>query len=137
MKIVHMGTNDCVGGAARAAYRLHEGLQRLGQDSRMFVATKVSQDPAVVRFEPSRQWGARISRALRRARIIWAAGRNRDVSPRGHSMISDDRSVYSAEPWHQCPKADLIHLHWVASFVDYGSFFRLLPQVHSTCLDTA
>ena len=128
MKIVHVNTQDCVGGAARAAYRLHDGLQRLGQDSRMFVVTKVSQDPAVVRFEPSKQWGARILRALRRARITWAAGRKSDVSPLGHSMISDDRSVYSAEPWYQCPEADLIHLHWVAGFVDYGTFFRLLPK---------
>ena len=43
-------------------------------------------------------------------------------------MISDDRSVYSAEPWCQCPEADLIQLHWVASFVDYGTFFRLVSK---------
>jgi glycosyltransferase involved in cell wall biosynthesis len=43
-------------------------------------------------------------------------------------MVSDDRSVYSAEPWDQCPEADLIHFHWVASFVDYRAFFRLLSK---------
>lgn len=94
----------------------------------MFVATKVSHDPAVIQFEPSKPWGARLLRAFRRARIIWAAGRKSDVSPLGHSMISDDRSVYSAEPWCQCPEADLIQLHWVASFVDYGTFFRLVSK---------
>ena len=94
----------------------------------MFVATKFSQDPAVIQFEPSKQFGARLLRVLRRARITWAAGRKNDVSPLGHSIVSDDRSVYSAEPWRQSPEADLIHLHWVASFVDYGAFFRLLPK---------
>jgi len=128
VKIVHVGTHDCVGGAARAAYRLHDGLKRLGQDSKMFVATKVSQDREVIRFEPSKRWGARLFRALRRARITWAAGRKSDVPPHGYSIISDDRSVYSAEPWYQCPEADLIQLHWVASFVDYGTFFQLIPK---------
>jgi len=94
----------------------------------MFVATKVSQDPTVVRFEPSKRWSARVFRALRRARITWAAGRKGDVSPIGHSMVSDDRSIYSGEPWYQCPEADLIHFHWVASFVDYEAFFRFLPR---------
>ncbi len=94
----------------------------------MYVATKVSQDPDVVRFEPSKRWGTRLFRTLRRAQIAWEAGRKSDFPPLGHSMFSDDRSVYSAEPWYQCPEADLIHLHWVADFVDYGTFFKLLRK---------
>jgi glycosyltransferase involved in cell wall biosynthesis len=125
VKIVHIGTNDVVGGAARAAYRLHDGLQRLGQDSTMFVAAKFSQDPAVIQFEPSKHWGPRFLRTLRRAEITLDASRS--ASPAGHSIFSDDRSVYSAEPWRQRLRADLIQLHWVATFVDYRPFFQTLP----------
>ena len=40
MKIVHISKNDLAGGAARAAYRLHKGLQRIGQESAMFVESR-------------------------------------------------------------------------------------------------
>ena len=38
MTVVHLSTNDILGGAARAAYRLHLGLRRQDFDSSMFVA---------------------------------------------------------------------------------------------------
>ncbi|MBI5571859.1 MAG: glycosyltransferase family 4 protein [Desulfomonile tiedjei] len=40
MKILHLSTWDTHGGAARAASRLHQGLQNLGADSRMLVQRK-------------------------------------------------------------------------------------------------
>jgi hypothetical protein len=38
MRLIHLSTSDSAGGAARAAYRVHSGLLRLGHDSRMLVA---------------------------------------------------------------------------------------------------
>ena len=38
MKILQINTYAHIGGAARAAFRLHEGLRRLGHDSSIFVA---------------------------------------------------------------------------------------------------
>jgi glycosyltransferase involved in cell wall biosynthesis len=48
MKVLHLNTYDIVGGAARAAYRLHQGLQRIGVQSEMLVQTKASDDYSVV-----------------------------------------------------------------------------------------
>lgn len=48
MKILHISTKDLEGGAARAAYRLHQGLQKINLDSQMLVQTKVSEDSTVV-----------------------------------------------------------------------------------------
>jgi glycosyltransferase involved in cell wall biosynthesis len=48
MKILIINSNDIIGGAARAAYRIHKGLQALGLDSSMLVQTKASDDPTVV-----------------------------------------------------------------------------------------
>src|SRR2546427_9555791 len=51
MKIVQLSKNE---GAARAAYRLHQGLQRVGQHSAMVVEARTSDDPNVVVFERRR-----------------------------------------------------------------------------------
>ena len=55
LKIAHISTSDVAGGASRSAYRLHEGLRQLGQDSNMYVLHKSSADPAVHQFVPSRE----------------------------------------------------------------------------------
>lgn len=47
MKIVMMNTTDIEGGAARCAYRLHKGLQRVGVNSTYIVQNKFSTDEDV------------------------------------------------------------------------------------------
>lgn len=46
-KVLHVSAFDVVGGAARAAYRLHQGLQGLGVNSQMLVQFKASDDHTV------------------------------------------------------------------------------------------
>lgn len=48
MKTLILSTSDIDGGAARAAYRLHQGLQALGEDSQMLVRAKSSGDRSVI-----------------------------------------------------------------------------------------
>ncbi|MCA1992892.1 MAG: glycosyltransferase family 4 protein [Coleofasciculus sp. S288] len=48
MKILHLSTSDIEGGAARAAYRLHQGLQTIGVESQMLVRAKSSVDTTVI-----------------------------------------------------------------------------------------
>jgi glycosyltransferase involved in cell wall biosynthesis len=48
MKVLHLSTSDLDGGAARAAYRLHEGLKGVGTDSKMLVRSKTSIDKTVL-----------------------------------------------------------------------------------------
>lgn len=45
--VVHLSTADTEGGSGRAAYRIHEGLRRLGWKSRMLVGRKGTNDPDV------------------------------------------------------------------------------------------
>lgn len=47
MKVLHLSTSDIEGGAARAAYRLHQGLQQIGIPSQMLVRAKSSGDRTV------------------------------------------------------------------------------------------
>ncbi|MEL4306292.1 glycosyltransferase family 4 protein [Methanococcoides sp. LMO-2] len=48
MKPLLINTSDLQGGAARAAYRLHQGLQEIGVESRMLVQKKTSTDNSVI-----------------------------------------------------------------------------------------
>ena len=57
-----------------------------------------------------------------------AVGRYRFRAPAGVSFFSDDRAKYGEDPWRHLPESDLAHLHWVSRFVDYGTFFELIPK---------
>jgi glycosyltransferase involved in cell wall biosynthesis len=48
MKVVILNSSDTEGGAARAAYRLHQGLQGIGVSSQMLVKNKKSGEPNVI-----------------------------------------------------------------------------------------
>lgn len=127
MNITHISCNDIDGGASRSAYRLHEGLRLLGTDSRMIVQQKSSGDPDVIPFRPAHRIPARIKRYLRHV-LLRKSRRIRDSRPPGASYISDDRSEELAEVLLQLPPTDVLHLHWVAGFIDYVSFFRQVPR---------
>ncbi len=128
MKVVHINTFDCAGGAARAANRLHQGLRRIGIDSRMFVREQASADPSVVLYEPPRNLPYRAYRVARREFINRAIGRYRHTAPDGISNFSDDRGIDGGRPWKHLPQNDLLQLHWVSEFLDYRSFFSAVPS---------
>ncbi|WP_019502669.1 glycosyltransferase family 4 protein [Pseudanabaena sp. PCC 6802] len=48
MKVLHLSTSDVDNGGARAAYRLHQGLQLLGCSSQMLVRAKFSHENTVI-----------------------------------------------------------------------------------------
>jgi hypothetical protein len=128
MKILHVSTFDCDGGAARAAYRLHTGLRSLGADSSMYVVHKESLDPSVVQYQPPTRLRTRISRTVRREILLRSLRRYESSAPFGLANFSDDRSVYAGDAWRNLPEQDLLHLHWIADFVDYAAFFTSLPR---------
>lgn len=47
LKIIHFSTADNEGGSGRSAYRIHQGIRKLGHDSKMLVGKKVTRDPDV------------------------------------------------------------------------------------------
>lgn len=55
---MHINESDVSGGAARSAYRAHEGLRRAGHRSRMLVGRKLGVDPDVRRLKRSAAWRA-------------------------------------------------------------------------------
>jgi glycosyltransferase involved in cell wall biosynthesis len=128
MRVVHISTSDSGGGAARAAFRLHSGLRRLGVDSKMLVLKRGSSDDAVIALQPRRDF---IGRNLRtwRARKIWRDYEQyRPTIPSGVELFSDSRTPYR-ELVSQIPPCDVINLHWIGGFLDWRSFFARAPRV--------
>jgi glycosyltransferase involved in cell wall biosynthesis len=128
MKIVHLSTVDISGGAARAAYRLHKTLCRLGQNSSMLVARSTSNDPTVMTVKPSQDILSRLKRRLRRQRIARDFAPYRTSRPEGYEVFSDDRSPHGSDLLRQLPSCDIINIHWVAGFLDYERLFCIHPS---------
>jgi glycosyltransferase involved in cell wall biosynthesis len=128
MRIVHLSTSDTSGGAARAAYRLHTGLRRLGQDSTMLVFRRSGNDPTVAAFKPAGDFVSRTRRNRRRKRIHRDFARYRATRPAGFEAFSDDRSETAGQLAGRIPECDVINLHWVAGFLDHESFFASVPR---------
>jgi glycosyltransferase involved in cell wall biosynthesis len=128
VKVVHISTYDCAGGAARAAHRLHEGLLRIGHESRMFVAHKSGVEQSVICYQPPLDIISRVSRTLRRRIISRDISRYRATAPAGLAFFTHDRTMYGGDPWRHLPENDLLQLHFVSKFMDYQSFFGSVPR---------
>lgn len=128
MKIVHLSTSDAMGGAARAAYRVHSGLRTLGHDSSMCVLARNTLDKTVHVVSPSRAFIDRVRRRLRRELLKQALEPYVSTRPAGLEIYSEDRTLFGRDILRQIPRADIINLHWVAGFLDYVQCLPLLAK---------
>jgi glycosyltransferase involved in cell wall biosynthesis len=128
MKITHVSSADIRGGAARSTYRLHEALLRAGIDSTLYVLRKESDDPSVVQFYPPDRLLPRVHRASYRLFLRRTGFDRSGLRAWNSSYFSDDRAEHRSHVLAQLPTCDILHLHWVAGFVDYSYFFSHLPK---------
>jgi len=119
MRVVHLSTGDIRGGAARSAWRLHEGLLELGCDSTMLVRDRASTHPSVQARPAPRDAGWRFWEALA-YEFIWC---NRTSVSTAHFSIGEPGLDVSRES--AVAQADLIHLHWVSDFLSDRSLEAL------------
>lgn len=110
MKILIVSTYDIAGGAARAAYRLHQGLTGIGVDSSMLVQKKYGYESTVIGPETRRQKCIALIRffldpiPLR----IFKNRRKTLFSPAWVPFSNIADKINSLNP-------DIVHLHWIAS----------------------
>lgn len=131
MKILHIGTY-LDGGAGLGMARLHTDLLSQGVDSRILALSTDSTDPRIAGFVPSgkrpngrirdlpekvlHRLGLHDSEFYRACRILSQCSRYPSFrsSPFTRIDICD-------HPWVK--DADIIHLHWIARFLDWRTFF--------------
>ena len=126
LKVVHLSTHDIAGGAARAAHRLHSSLRQYGVDTSMLVREARTNDPSVIRFQPTTSLLGRLKRRFRREQIQRKLRSSIRESGDRLEPFRIDRSEYGADLVSHLPPHDIVNLHWVADFVDYPSFLGKL-----------
>ncbi|MBD1912360.1 MULTISPECIES: glycosyltransferase family 4 protein [unclassified Leptolyngbya] len=123
MKVALLSTNDVDGGAARATYRLHLGLQQIGVESSLVVRSKRSPDPQVYATDTvySEEYVRRMGLAAIQSVFI-----DQDRSDLTNTLFSLPYPGVDLSQFPQVMGADVIHLHWVSRFQSVTTLQRLL-----------
>ena len=107
MRVEHLDYSDISGGAARAAYRIHQSLRRHRMDSLMGVDRKFSDDWSV-----QGPFG-RFDRAIARLRPVVGRACIRLLKTR-NAILHSPALLPSRWPKRLADfKADILHLHWI------------------------
>jgi glycosyltransferase involved in cell wall biosynthesis len=111
LKILSLSTFDNQGGAARATYRLHQGLKQIDVESWMLCQSKFSQDPKVI--------GAKTSSGIEQIKTGFRLTLDQLPLKRYRQKSKQLFSPHwlPSKVWQQVAQLnpDLINLHWVSA----------------------
>ena len=127
MKVRHISTFDVHGGAARAAHRLHVGLCALGIESKMQVAQRESRDPSIQQLPGPTSRMEVWRKRLRGWRLARSLSHFEKTRPAGTEYFSLPWAEHRRDWASSLANVDIVHLHWVATLLDYPDFFAALP----------
>ncbi len=135
LRVLHLSTHDCSGGAARAAYRLHDSLRLLDVQSQMLVRYKTSSDNDVL---PVYRYRNRLRRIQNRLAY--------KLNVRLHQQYTlPPNTPYWSVNWYlnniadivNQLKPDVVHLHWVGDgFVPYRAISKINKPIVWTLHDS-
>ena len=134
MKVLHITTSD-FGGAGLCVLRIHKSLLEFGVDSKVLVAQKSSDLPTVVVAEisglntyvpPKNKVARKFEKIMRRRGyfLTQLEKYQRSVAFLENVIYTFPLSKYDLSCHPLVADADIIHLHWVADYLDYPTFFR-------------
>lgn len=109
MKILLVSTYDIQGGAARATYRLHQGLLDIGVNSQMLVHEKYSNDKTV--FAPR----TAVSQGIARAKKSFEALPVKFYRQRSNATYSPQWLPDTIVSKVNQINPDIINLHWISN----------------------
>ncbi|MBF2014112.1 MAG: glycosyltransferase family 4 protein [Rivularia sp. T60_A2020_040] len=120
MKILHLSTHDISGGAARAAYRLHKGLQHIGFDSQMLVQEKSSSDKTVIAPK------IRLFQGIAKTKLTFETLPLKLYKNRTKSTFFSQWLPDRVVPQVNKINPDIINLHWISgAFMQIESIAKL------------
>lgn len=111
MKVLHLNSSDILGGAARAANRLHCGLRQAGVESYMLVRSKYSSDPTV--FTPDDFFYKAFYKA-----IDYLDQRQLSKYPRTNNFSVDFSLNSHVNGIIRKIDPDIIVVHWIRGFIN-------------------
>lgn len=125
MKVLIVNTSDIVGGAARAAYRLHKALLSQGVDSHILVKDKQSDDYTVIGESN------KIKKIFNKFRPTLDSLPVRFYKKRTKTLFSPSWVGFSniIEKINEI-KPDIVHLHWIAGgMIKIEDIARIKPPL--------
>lgn len=136
MKILHIGTS-IDGGAGLGMLRLHRGLLACGVDSNILCLKRGGyEDERIYGYLDDERIGGCYKRNIFAAILnrmhlystpIYKYAKAINGLPKG-AMVSSPYTGYRIHNIKLIEEADVINLHWVAKFIDYPSFFKLVNK---------
>ncbi len=130
MNILLINNSDLSGGASRAAYRLHKGLQGIGAISQMLVQEKYSDDKTVLAPE------LRISQGIARSKLTFDALLLKFYRQRSQTTFSLQWLPDKVIPKVTEIDPDIINLHWInGAFMQIETIAKLKRPVVWTIHD--
>jgi glycosyltransferase involved in cell wall biosynthesis len=131
VKILHLSTHDISGGAARAAYRLHKGLQYIGLDSQMLVQEKLSDDKTVIAPK------IRLNQGIAKTKLTFETLPLKLYSERSNTSFFTQWLPDRVVPQVAQINPDIINLHWIsAAFMQIETLAKLKQPLVWTLHDS-
>lgn len=128
MKILHINTHDR-GGAFQAVYRLHQGLLDNQIDSKILVLYHTDKENKLKKIY---SFFDDLNVFLRYKCVFKYKKLNQKYTKlllkKKEVQFTFTESAYNILSHHLVKEADIIHLHWVAHFLDYASFFKKINK---------
>lgn len=133
IKVVHISTSKH-GGAGIAAYRLHEALNKSGEVESYFIHKDFNKNNSpektagVPFYTPSIFF-----RILRKLKLTDFPENNKlrkyvQKFSSKFEIATYPESLYRIEEHPLVKEADIVHLHWVANFLNYPTFFKKIQK---------
>lgn len=126
MKVLHLSTYDIRGGAARSAFRFHQGMLTSGIESHMLVRSKWGHGTNVHAFSNLDSVHSRIRRRFEYWLLQQRLKKHIKPTHCGYDPFTVDLTncgIKCAEDF------DILNLHWVSGFVNPSQFFQTNQKI--------
>ena len=129
MRVSHFNTY-LVGGAAIAAQRLHDSLTNRGVESKFFSLAGDTPNNSYISIDQMEYQSItkRMYRYARKLCYLLRIHYHTHGRPEGYEQFSYASLCWKTRLAMFDKNPDLIHLHWIADFIDYPSFFSSIPD---------
>ncbi|MBL0226747.1 MAG: glycosyltransferase [Geobacteraceae bacterium] len=132
MKIWHLNTFDTIGGAARAAYRIHRAQVESGIDCQMRVVHRGTSDMRVIEGVPLQPL----------YKLFYYNMERRVIARNEKDWQTENLGLYSfghfgaglVDELNNCD-ADILNLHWIINMLSVSDIGRLKKPLVWTCHD--
>jgi len=138
VKVLFLNSTDIYGGAARASYRLFEGLRELGTPVKMLVRDKDSSDPDVISFKnyERKGWGVYLKKIIWKIKNRIRKQKWKKYPDREPAFLNDLDSV-SLIQMIKSIDFDILHIHFVANrFLDLHELTQINKPIVWTLHDS-